>query len=131
MAACSELTLEKPRAWVAAVRSTKRLAKSAVVWPTQLLVPGVPANALGKMNWPNAAGPLKTPIAGVAVEVLVFITDTVLELKFATYPLLPSGVNATPMGPVPTVIGGESTVSFEVFITETVVPIPLSPKFVT
>ena len=51
------------------------------------------------------------------VEVLT--TDTEFELLLATYTLLPSGVKASPLGPVPMGIAVE-TVLVVVFITETV-----------
>jgi hypothetical protein len=44
------------------------------------------------------------PMGMVAVTVLVAvsITDTVFEALLATYARVPSGVTATPHGPVPT-----------------------------
>ena len=44
-----------------------------------------------EIKFPNA-GPLPTAIVAKTVSVAVFITLTVLELLFATYTLLPSGL---------------------------------------
>ena len=59
----------------------------------------------------------------VCVTVLseVRITDTVLDEKLATYTLVPSGLTATPVGSVPTVMVCV-TAFVAVLITDTVPP---------
>src|SRR3954452_9073195 len=51
------------------------------------------------------SGPGSVAIAGPAVFVAVSIGVTEVELKFATYAVLPSGVIATPTGADATTIG--------------------------
>jgi len=64
-------------------------------------------------------GPELTAMVAVTVFVEVLITETVLELKFVTYTLLPSGLTAMPGGSEPTAIV-DITVLFVVLITDTV-----------
>jgi len=56
----------------------------------------------GAMNSPKPTGNVPTGTVAVTVLVPVPITDTVLDMAFATYTLVPSGVTPTPIGWVPT-----------------------------
>jgi hypothetical protein len=76
----------------------------------------------------TASGRNVTGTVSTTVLLAVAITVTLLEFKFVTYTCFPSGVTATPWGPIPagtvaTTVGGLVAVS----ITETL----LSPKFDT
>jgi len=63
-------------------------------------------------------GALPTAMVADTVLVAVFITDTLFELRFATYTLLPSGLMATVLEPLPTAIVA-ITVLVVVLMTDT------------
>src|SRR5664280_250704 len=75
----------------------------------------------GTINCPKETGLFPTFTVDVTVSVAVSITETVLLPGLATYTLVPSGLTATPVGPLPTL-----TVAVTVFVvvstTETVLP---------
>jgi hypothetical protein len=66
-------------------------------------------------------------IVATTLLVAVSITETVSVPVFVTWARFPSGVMATPKGPLPTVIGVPTTMLVDVSITETVP----EPQFVT
>src|SRR5665213_2178988 len=57
-----------------------------------------------EIKLPNAIGSIQTLMESVTVLVAVFITLTLLEIEFATYTVLPSGLMDIPSGKNPTVI---------------------------